>query len=348
MQPKTKSRLAPLILLARSLLSLTLAQLFLLSQSAFAQDVASDGDFEEGQSQYQLACAECHEGALLEAPQRTALALFPPERIVQSLESGIMATAGMALTRDEKRQVAYYLTGGRYDENQTDTASFSCEPGLSPGAKLTRALAWNGWGGEVGNTRYRANETTLTKDNVGQLQLKWAFAFPNATRSRAQPVVTPEVVFTGSQDGTIYALDSDNGCPLWTFNADGEVRGSLFVDTDDEGVPETILFGDFTAHAYAVNAQTGELLWKTKVHDHEAAIVTGSVIAHEDTLIVPLSSLEVILASRTDYQCCTFRGALVALSISTGEELWRTHTTDRPRPTILSSAGTQQYGPSGA
>ncbi|MFL2839669.1 MAG: PQQ-binding-like beta-propeller repeat protein [Pseudohongiellaceae bacterium] len=348
MQPKTKSRLAPLILLARSLLALTLAQLFLLSQSAFAQDVASDGDFEEGQSQYQLACAECHEGALLEAPQRTALALFPPERIVQSLESGIMATAGMALTRDEKRQVAYYLTGRRYDENQTDTASFSCEPGLSPGAKLTRALAWNGWGGEVGNTRYRANETTLTKDNVGQLQLKWAFAFPNATRSRAQPVVTPEVVFTGSQDGTIYALDSDNGCPLWTFNADGEVRGSLFVDTDDEGVPETILFGDFTAHAYAVNAQTGELLWKTKVHDHEATIVTGSVIAHEDTLIVPLSSLEVILASRTDYQCCTFRGALVALSISTGEELWRTHTTDRPRPTILSSAGTQQYGPSGA
>ena len=78
MQPKTKSRLAPLILLARSLLSLTLALLFLLSQPAFAQDVASEGDFEEGQSQYQLACAECHEGALLEAPQRAALALFPP------------------------------------------------------------------------------------------------------------------------------------------------------------------------------------------------------------------------------------------------------------------------------
>mgnify|MGYP007000259163 CR=1 len=42
MQPNTKRRLAPLILLARSFLSLTLAQLLLLSQPAFAQDVASD------------------------------------------------------------------------------------------------------------------------------------------------------------------------------------------------------------------------------------------------------------------------------------------------------------------
>ncbi|MCG8414965.1 MAG: PQQ-binding-like beta-propeller repeat protein [Pseudomonadales bacterium] len=327
-------------------LSLLLAPLlFLLSIGTSAQDLQNEPDYVQGESHYQLACAECHEGALLEAPQRAALALYPPERIVQSLESGIMATAGMALTRDEKRQVAFFLTGNRYQETQIDTASFSCESNLT---RLSQPVVWNGWGGQAGNARYLASETTLNKDNVDELELKWTFAFPNATRSRAQPVVTPEVVFTGSQDGTIYALDNSNGCPWWTFSADAEVRGALYVDTDDQGVPETVLFGDFTATAYAVNAQTGELLWKQKVHDHPAAIVTGSVIAHEDTLIVPVSSLEVILASRTDYSCCTFRGALVALSISTGEELWRTYTTDEPRPTILSTAGTQQFGPSGA
>ncbi len=319
--------------------------LLLLSIGATAQDIENEPDYVQGESHYQLACAECHEGALLEAPQRAGLALFPPERIVQSLESGIMATAGMALTRDEKRQVAFFLTGRRYEETQINTASFSCESNLS---SLQQAVVWNGWGGESGNARYGAGETILNKDNVDQLELKWAFAFPNATRSRAQPVVTPEVVFTGSQDGTIYALDNSNGCPWWTFSADAEVRGALYVATDAQGIPETVLFGDFTATAYAVNAQTGELLWKQQVHDHPAAIVTGSVVAHDDTLIVPVSSLEVILASRTDYSCCTFRGALVALSISTGEELWRTYTTDEPRPTILSTAGTQQFGPSGA
>ena len=110
-------------------------------------------------------------------------------------------------------------------------------------------------------------------------------------------MVTSEVVFTGSQDGTVYALDRNNGCPIWTYSAEGEVRGSLYVDADEQGVPEIVLFGDFTAHAYALHAQTGELLWKTPVHDHEAAIVTGSVIAHDGTVVVPVSSLEVILAS---------------------------------------------------
>ncbi|MBT4254892.1 MAG: PQQ-binding-like beta-propeller repeat protein, partial [Gammaproteobacteria bacterium] len=95
-------------------------------------------------------------------------------------------------------------------------------------------------------------------------------------------------------------------------------------------------------------ARTGELNWKKEVHDHPQATITGSVIAHGDTLIVPVSSLEVLLAARVGYSCCSFRGALVALSISTGEELWRTYTTEEPRPTILSTAGIQQYGPSGA
>ena len=63
---------------------------------------------------------------------------------------------------------------------------------------------------------------------------------------------------------------------------------------------------------------------------------------------MPVSSLEVLLAARVSYPCCTFRGAVVALNIKTGEELWRTYTTDKPQPTILSTAGTQQFGPSGA
>jgi polyvinyl alcohol dehydrogenase (cytochrome) len=90
------------------------------------------------------------------------------------------------------------------------------------------------------------------------------------------------------------------------------------------------------------------LIWKREVHEHPQATITGSVIAHEDTLLVPVSSLEVLLAARVGYPCCSFRGAVVALSISSGEELWRTYTTDEPRPTILSTAGTQQFGPSGA
>ena len=323
-----------------------IAALFLfIPHLAFAQHEA---ELAAGESQYQLFCAECHEGAMLEAPQRAAFQYYTPERIVDVLEFGSMATSGMALTREEKKNIAYFLTGERFDESRVETASFSCESNMDSSTVLSKPVEWNGWGGEVGNTRHRADETILTKSNVNRLQLKWAFAFPGATRARSQPVVTPEVTYIGSQEGTIYALDNATGCPWWTFSADAEVRGAIFVDADDQGIPETLLFGDFAANAYAVNAQTGELIWKKEVHDHPQATLTGSVIAHEDTVYVPVSSLEVLLAARTAYPCCSFRGAVVALNINNGEELWRTYTTDEPRPTILSSAGIQQYGPSGA
>lgn len=331
-----------------SLFPFVLLPLLGVAQLVFAQDAQDETDRAEGEALYQMACAECHEGALLEAPRRAAFEFYTSRRIVEALEFGSMATSGMALTRDQKRNVAYFLSGQRFDEARTDVVSFNCESTLNSNSTLSQPVAWNGWGGEIGNTRYQANETILNKDNVADLELKWAFAFPGATRSRSQAVVTPEVTYVGSQEGAIYALDNSNGCPWWTFEADAEVRGAIFVDTDDQGVPDTLLFGDFAGNAYAVDAQTGELNWKQEVHDHPAATLTGSVIAHGDTVVVPVSSLEVLLAARTGYSCCTFRGAVVALSISTGEELWRTYTTDEPRPTIVSTAGTQQYGPSGA
>ena len=332
---------SPKLLIAASLLLAT-------PILAFSQGGQNSADLADGESQYQLFCAECHDGALLEAPQRAAFDFYTPNRIVDALEFGSMATSGMALTRQQKRNVAYFLTGEQFDDSPAQAVSFSCDSSLGSGARLTQPVAWNGWGGGVGNTRHRAGESILTKGNVDQLELKWAFAYPDATRARSQPVVTEEVTFIGSQEGTIFALDNTNGCPWWTFSADAEVRGALFVDTDDQGVPETLLFGDFAGSAYAISAQTGELIWKREVHEHPQATITGSVIAHEDTLLVPVSSLEVLLAARVGYPCCSFRGAVVALSISSGEELWRTYTTDEPRPTILSTAGTQQFGPSGA
>ena len=332
---------SPKLLIAASLLLAT-------PILAFSQGGQNSADLADGESQYQLFCAECHDGALLEAPQRAAFDFYTPNRIVDALEFGSMATSGMALTRQQKRNVAYFLTGEQFDDSPAQAVSFSCDSSLGSGARLTQPVAWNGWGGGVGNTRHRAGESILTKGNVDQLELKWAFAYPDATRARSQPVVTEEVTFIGSQEGTIFALDNTNGWGWWTFSADAEVRGALFVDTDDQGVPETLLFGDFAGSAYAISAQTGELIWKREVHEHPQATITGSVIAHEDTLLVPVSSLEVLLAARVGYPCCSFRGAVVALSISSGEELWRTYTTDEPRPTILSTAGTQQFGPSGA
>ena len=49
------------------------------------------------------------------------------------------------------------------------------------------------------------------------------------------------------------------------------------------------------------------------------------------------------------YQCCTFRGSVVALDIATGKQIWKGYTIpEAPRPTKRNAVGTQLHGPSGA
>ena len=54
------------------------------------------------------------------------------------------------------------------------------------------------------------------------------------------------------------------------------------------------------------------------------------------------------MAADPHYECCTFRGALVAFDAKTGKETWRTYTIAvAPHPTKRSPDGTQLWGPSG-
>ena len=291
---------------------------------------------------FQTNCAACHLGALLEAPKIEAFKLYPPKRIITALESGSMSTAGMALSRGEKYAVAEFLTGKKIAESSSYVTTYTCESIDIDLPKAMSTSAWNGWGGETGNRRYQDNDLGLSADNVADLKLKWAFAFPDATRARAQPVVTQDMVYIGSQAGIIYALDAEPGCVHWEYLAKAEVRGALFLKQDN------LLFGDLDGNAYAVDAQSGQLRWRTQTHDNPLAVVTGSVIADEKKVYVPVSSLEIIPAARVDYECCSFRGAVVAIDIQSGKKVWTTYTTDIPKPTYKTSAGTQQHGPSGA
>ena len=91
---------------ARASLSAFTSCLALLSLAAANAQTADDIARNSGASDYALLCAGCHDGALLEAPRRSALAMFSPEHIVESLESGIMATQGMPLTRAKKNAMS--------------------------------------------------------------------------------------------------------------------------------------------------------------------------------------------------------------------------------------------------
>ena len=97
-----------------------------------------------------------------------------------------------------------------------------------------------------------------------------------------------------------------------------------------------------------VTIETGELKWTRDVRDHPDGTITGSIVAHDDTLFVPMSSLEVLIAYSDEYECCTFRGGILALDADTGETKWRWYSTAEPRKTGTNTRGAAQFGPSGA
>ena len=60
------------------------------------------------------------------------------------------------------------------------------------------------------------------------------------------------------------------------------------------------MFGDVRANAYGVDAQSGTLLWKTKVDEHASARVTGAPSFANGRLFVPVSSIEEVPGARPE------------------------------------------------
>jgi polyvinyl alcohol dehydrogenase (cytochrome) len=209
---------------------------------------------------------------------------------------------------------------------------------------------WNGWGADLGNSRFQpAAMAGVTREQVPRLRLKWAFGFRGRASAVAQPSVVGGLLFVGGGDREVYALDAKTGCTRWAFKTEANVRTAISLAPISGTDQFAVFFGDLRANAYALNAITGALLWKTKVEEHPAAVITGAPTLYSGVLYVPVSSWEESTGTPAAYQCCTFRGSVVALDSATGKPIWKGYTIpEAPRPTKRNAAGTQLHGPSGA
>ena len=176
--------------------------------------------------------------------------------------------------------------------------------------------------------------------------MKWAFAFDGDVTAFAPPTFLDGQIFVGSAGGLIHAMRAETGCLQWTYQATGPVRSAIL--TVPNGNLHTLLFGDQTGWFYALEAETGKLLWKKKIDDHDTARLTGAPVAHDGVVYVPVASWEETRSSNPDYMCCTFRGSLVALQIRDGKQVWKSWMTDMPKESGKTESGKIKMGPSGA
>jgi polyvinyl alcohol dehydrogenase (cytochrome) len=318
-----------------------------------------------GAAVFQRVCAVCHlsvvqtsnanPGKPLEskALPREILRNFPPGAIVNALTNGKMQAQGAALSDAERRAVAEYVTGkslagtqGASTEkpNQCTPAEAMRDPASGP--------SWNGWGNGPANDRRQSKaQGGLTAADLSRLELKWAFGYANVTSARAQPTLAGGRLFVASDNGDVHALDPKSGCSHWLFKAKAGVSGSPMVGKyqgADGKSGFAVYFGDRKANAYAVDAQTGQLLWTRRVDAHKLAGITGSVTYFEGRVFVPVQGIgEEGQGVTNKYPCCSFRGNVTALDANTGAVVWKTYTVAASRPRGKTRNGVEAFGPAG-
>lgn len=304
-----------------------------------------------GHTHYLAACASCHDGAVAKAPHRSMIGLMTPESILAALDHGIMREQAAMLSSAQRVEVAEYLAGGRLGDDTKGNSIARCNENLT--LDLQRPPATRNWGLQETNTRSTpAAVAGLSPSDLADLKPRWALSFPGANRLRSQPTLAGGLLLTGSHGGSVYALDQQSGCQVWSFQAAAEVRTGIVVEpwqAGDSQAQPLVFFGDVLGNVYAVDLRTGEGRWRQRADDHPNATITGTPSLHQGMLYVPVSSLEVSLAIDPTYECCTFRGSVVAFEAGSGEQRWKTYTIAEPAIVqSQNSVGTDMRGPSGA
>ena len=72
------------------------------------------------------------------------------------------------------------------------------------------------------------------------------------------PTVVEGVVYAGSDENSVYALDADTGNPLWSFEAESDLSLPPLVSGG-------VVFAEDRTNLYALDAATGTELWRSEV-----------------------------------------------------------------------------------
>ena len=103
------------------------------------------------------------------------------------------------------------------------------------------------------NARSAASLGTPQFTPAQDLKPRWTFRCEDEVRS--SPRVAEGVLFVGSYDTNLYALDAENGSFLWKFPTEAGIVSRPCVDGD------LVLFGSEDSNIYAVSRRTGERVW---------------------------------------------------------------------------------------
>lgn len=155
------------------------------------------------------------------------------------------------------------------------------------------------------------------------LSLKWTFATNGAIVS--SPAVSAGVVYFGSADGGLYAVEAATGKLRWRFDAHGDVNSSPAVNSG------TVYAVSLDGNLYAVDAATGKQRWSFATRGEHRFTAPGILGAQPSAEIMP-DPWDFFLSSPTVADGTVYVGSgdghIYAVDALTGAQRWSYKTGD--------------------
>jgi PQQ-dependent dehydrogenase (methanol/ethanol family) len=198
--------------------------------------------------------------------------------------------------------------------------------GLVSIAAADSGAAWGVYGGDTANTRY-STLSRINTGNVQQLRVAWALQLGSVRSQESTPILVGDTLYVTSSFGpkNVFAVDAKTGTVRWRYSPDvpGGIDQFACCDVNNRGVAYAngkIFVGRLDGHLVALDAKTGQELWKTQVVDY----TQGSVITSPPTIV---KNLVITGFGGGEYGA---RGYLSALDQDSGKEVWRFWTVPGP------------------
>ncbi len=167
------------------------------------------------------------------------------------------------------------------------------------------------------NTAYiGSSDNNLYAIDIKKGSVKWKYKSNGAIHST--PAVNDRLVFFMSFDGNFYAVDRKTGKKIWSFKTEGEKQFSakgLFGHNEEIEYSDPwdfylsspvieddiVYFGSGDNNIYALNVNSGELIWKYKTKNvvHSSPAISNGIV-----------------------YCGSFDSKLHALDAKTGKLIW--------------------------
>lgn len=180
----------------------------------------------------------------------------------------------------------------------------------------------------------------INADNVKLLKPKWAFSFGDEKQrgQESQALIHDGVIYITGSYSRMWALDAHTGERLWKFEArlPDDIRPCCDVVNRGAAIyGDKVFFGALDASIYALDKDTGKVVWREKFGDHKV----GYTMTGAPTIIKDAETGRVMLIHGSSGDEFGVVGKLYARDVDTGEEIWMRPFVEGHKGTLNGAEG---------